>query len=177
MEKRQNRERFVGYEYKEVTIKKNYVSLYIDSYENFGWIFEKEKASLQKVGSQVLEFKRDRMIRNKAELTRLQRQFDSIIEEIEYLERNKTLKASVIAYILGVIGCAFIAASVFAITYALNIPLMIVLSVPGFICWMLSYILYVRIKMYRTQEIAPLIEDKYDKAYEVTKRASALIAD
>ena len=61
-----------------------------------------------------MKFKRDRKVRNKAELTRLQRQFDSCVSEIESLERSKYLRASVFAYIIGVVGTAFMAGSVFA---------------------------------------------------------------
>lgn len=166
---------FVGYEYHEVTIKKQYVTLYIDSYENFGWELEKEKSTVQNVGSVTLEFKRDRKIRNKAELTRLQRQFDALVEQIDHLEGKKVWKASIFAYILGVIGCGFMAGSVMSMSFMNNIILMVVLAVPGVILWIVPYVVYRHIKNKKTTEVNPLIDEKYEEIYEVTKRAHSLL--
>ena len=73
---------FVGYEYQEVAVKNGMTSVYADGYENFGWKLEKSDVALGKPDSVIMKFKRDRKIRNKPELTRLQRQFDAIVSEI-----------------------------------------------------------------------------------------------
>lgn len=166
---------FVGYEYQEIKINKQNRNIYIDSYENFGWKFEREKAIPQSVGCISLEFKRDRKIRNKSELTRLQRQFDALIEQIDYLEKNKTLNATIIACIVGVIGCGFMAASVMNFVYLNNIVAMILFAIPGFLCWILPIFVYNRFKTQKTIELTPRIETLYDEVYEVTKRASNLL--
>ncbi len=62
----------------------------------------------------TMKFKRDRKIRNKAELTRLQRQFESGAAEIAALEKSKTLGASAAAFLIGIVGTAFMAGSVFS---------------------------------------------------------------
>lgn len=175
MENYIKKDKYVGYEYLTVNIKKEYMPLYIDSYENFGWIYEAMENVIQPVGNVNIKFKRDRKIKNKAELTRLQRQFDSLVEQIVHIEKSKTSFAFIAAFVIAIIGCAFMAGSVFAITFTINIPLMIILAIPGIICWVLPYFVYSRIRKNKINMVTPLIEAKYDEIYEVTKRASSLL--
>ncbi|WP_198401180.1 hypothetical protein [Erysipelothrix larvae] len=167
---------FVGYEYQDVTVKNAYVNLYVDSYENFGWEFEDKKSATHNVGSTTLVFKRDRKIRNKAELTRLQRQFDSLVEQVDHLETKKVFKASAIAYILGVIGCGFMAASVMVMSFLSNTMLMIILAIPGVILWIIPYLVFRHIKNQSTLEVTPMIDEKYDEIYDVSMRANSLLS-
>lgn len=99
-----NEKGFVGFEYMEVSAKHWMESLYVDSYENFGWEFEGEAARESAGGQVTLKFKRDRKLRNKAELTRLQRQFEACAQEIEALERSRTTTASIAAFTIGLAG-------------------------------------------------------------------------
>ena len=165
---------FVGYEYQEVVVKGGMTSVYTDGYENFGWKLEDSYSSLGKPDSVIMKFKRDRRIRNKPELIRLQRQFDAIISDIVSLEASKRVKASVVAYIVGIIGTAFMAGSVFAITSGI-LPLCILLAVPAFIGWLLPYFLYRSIEMKKTASVNPLIDSKYDELYDVCEKANSLL--
>ncbi len=149
-------------------------SLYIDGYENFGWKLEGSEYPIASVDTVTLKFKRDRKICSKAELTRLQRNFDACVSEILSLEGSKYLKASVAAYSVGIVGTAFMAGSVFAVTSNLIVPC-IILAVPAFIGWALPYFLYKNISKKRTAEITPLIEQKYDEIYSICEKANALL--
>lgn len=71
-----NNNEFIGYEYKEVTIPRSMDSVYTDGYANFGWQPEGSSAT-PSVGKIVVKYKRNRKLRNKAEITRLQRKFDA----------------------------------------------------------------------------------------------------
>lgn len=68
------------------------------------------------VGKNLLCLRRDRKIINKAELTRLQRNFEDCMRQVDMLERSKTSKASAAAISIGIIGTMFMAGSVFAVT-------------------------------------------------------------
>lgn len=163
---------FIGYEYKEVTIKQSTESLYLDGYTNFGWVVEETLTTLQP-GYVTLRMKRDRKIRNKAELIRLQRKFESEVAEIDSLERSKTMKASIVAYIIGIIGTAFMAGSVFAVVGG-NVALCIILAVPAFIGWLVPYFAYRKIVQNKTIEASTLIDNKYDEIYEICEKANRL---
>lgn len=115
-----------------------------------------------------------RKILNKPELTRLQRQFEACTEEIVSLERSKVTNAAAIAYVVGIVGCAFMAGSVFAVT-AENIPLCVILGFLGFSGWAAPYLIFRKISGKRTEMVEPLIEKKYDELYSVCEKANALL--
>lgn len=80
---------FVGYEYRDITVDRDMESMYADGYQNFGWTLDNTSTPLPGLNSVTMKFKRDRKVRNKAELTRLQRQFDACINEIIGMEKSK----------------------------------------------------------------------------------------
>lgn len=84
---------FIGYEYMEITVDANLASMYLDCYENFGWVGEKELSDRKKPHRVIIQMKRDRKIMNKMELTRLQRNFEACAIDMGRLEKAKTTAA------------------------------------------------------------------------------------
>ena len=80
---------YVAYEYKEIEAKGERAALLMDCYQSLGWEAEKETAS----GKIML--RRSRKIINKAELTRLQRNLEACVAEIDALQKSKTSKAAI----------------------------------------------------------------------------------
>lgn len=171
------KENFIGYEYHSINVKRSMLSLYSDGYKNFGWELEgtEEPSGNLPCDTITMKFKRDRKVCNKAELTRLQRNFDACVSEILSLEASKHVKASVIAYTVGIIGTAFMAGSVFSVTAGKIIPC-IILAIPAFIGWILPYFLYTNLGKKKTAMVTPLINEKYDELYTVCEKAHALLA-
>ena len=168
------RKDFTGFDYHVITVNKNMQSVYTDSFGSFGWIAEGIGEAVGKMDSIVMKFKRDRKIGNKQELTRLQRQFEACADEIVALEKSKTTKAAVIAYVVGVIGTAFMAGSVFAVI-AENIPLCVILAIPGLLGWVLPYFMFRSVRRKRIETVNPLIEQKYDELYMTCEKANRLL--
>lgn len=177
------KKQFVGYEYKEVTTDKSRVSFLLDGYENFGWELDGnisevsgEDINVQKQNKVILRLKRNRKIINKMELTRLQRNFESCVREIEMLEKSKTSEATICALIIAVLGTAFMAGATFAVTAnPPHIALCILLAIPGFIGWILPYFVYSKVVRKKTEKVTPLIEDKYDEIYEICEKGNRLL--
>lgn len=179
---RRQRKNFVGYEYKEIIAESSRVSFLLDGYECFGWELEERRTenresknpSYQK--KVVLYLKRNRKIINKMELTRLQRNFEACVKEIETLEKSKTSAATIYALVVGIIGTAFMAGSVFAVTaQPPSVILSILLAVPGFIGWIIPYFLYKRIAGKQTEKLEPLIDQKHDEIYEICEKGNKLL--
>ncbi len=178
--------KFTGYEYKEIEAENGRISFLIDGYENFGWEVD-ENAAYVKEGhvagrpgpqskKSVVHLKRDRKIINKAELTRLQRNFEACIQEIDMLEKAKTSAASVIAITIGILGTAFMAGSTFAVTAEPpHIILCMILAVPGFLGWILPYFVYHKVARTRTRKLTGMIEEKYDEIYEICEKGNKLL--
>lgn len=166
---------YIGYDYKTVITDSDKVSMYLDAYENFGWLPDEVIQSRQIGYTVTLKLKRDRKILNKVELTRLQQHFEACMDEIAILEKSKTKMSTVYSITLGLIGTAFLAGSVFAVT---NEPplifLCIILGVPGLIGWAIPYYLYRFLTKKRIAEVTPLIEQKYDEIHEICEKGRAL---
>ena len=171
-----NNNPFIGYEYREITINRDLESMYADGYQNFGWALDTTSKPRVGINNITMKFKRDRKIRNKAELTRLQRQFDSYASEITSMEKSKATSASIIAYTIGLVGTAFMAGSTFAVLGGF-IALCIVLAIPGFLGWILPYFVYNFTFAKRAVKVTPLIEAKYEEIYEICERANSLLGN
>lgn len=187
-ERRQESAGYVGYEYREISVPRKYASLCLDSYPCFGWEEDPNQgrpgrrrgpaipAAPGPKEMETLCFRRARSISVKAELTRLQRNFDSCIAELRALERSKTTRAAAAALTAGVLGTAFMAGSTFA---AVSTPpvvwLTILLAIPGFLGWILPYFLYRAMVRWKAAQIEPLMEQKYDEINEICERGSRLL--
>lgn len=161
---------YVVYEYKEIEAKGERAALLMDCYQSLGWEAEQGNAP----GKIML--RRSRKIMNKAELTRLQRNMEACVAEIDAMQKDKTTKASIVSLVLGLIGTAFMAGSVFAVTATPPIVwLCILLAVPAFTLWALAPILYPRMVAKRTKTVNELIEQKYDEIYAICEKGSKLL--
>lgn len=176
------RKNFVGYEYKEIIAESSRVSFLLDGYECFGWELDEKRAENRESKNpsypkkEVLHLKRNRKIINKMELTRLQRNFEACVKEIEALEKSKTSAATIYALVVGIIGTAFMAGSVFAVTaQPPYIILSIFLAIPAFIGWLIPYFLYRRVVERQTEKLTLLIEQKYDEIYEICEKGNKLL--
>jgi hypothetical protein len=172
---------FVGYEYKQVITNTNRVSLLIDGYKNFGWTVDDNinpgaAELLSSNANVVLRLKRDRKIINKMELTRLQRNFEFCLKEIDHLEKSKTSEATMYALIVGIVGTAFMAGSVFAVTAEPpRVMLCILLAIPAFSGWIFPYFIYNYTVSKKTEKANLLIEEKQDEIFEICEKGNKLL--
>ena len=186
---------FIGYEYKEILVDSEKSSLFLDGYINFGWEYDDSihsansrskvldrintVSSIQSpvLGNKVMiKLKRDRKILNKVELTRLQRHFEASMDELSSLEKSRTIPATLRALVVGIIGTAFMAGSVFAVTATPpHILLCILFAIPAFIGWILPYFIYKNVLQKQINKTEPLIEQKYDEIYEICEKGNNLL--
>lgn len=167
---------FESYDYLKVPVDERFLSQYLDGYGCFGWKPD-ENVPPEKGGGKVqLHFKRSRNIPGKTELIRLQQHYEACMAEIATLEASKSSVPTIVSLTCGLVGCAFMAGSVFAVTAETPIIwLTVLLAIPGFALWGASYFGYKIAKQRRTAQVAPLIEAKFDEAYEVCEKAQQIL--
>ena len=171
-----NMNSYIGYEYKEIIVSNAEAGLYADSYEAFGWEITETQSIIGHGSQTMLRMKRDRKIINKMELTRLQRHFDACMNEIHLLEGSRTSAATGCSLGIGLLGTAFMAGSVFAVTQSVpHIVLCILLAIPAFIGWLLPHFVYRKMVATKTREVEPLIDAKYEEIYEICKKGNSLL--
>ena len=133
---------FVSFDYKEAAVERERLSQALDGYACFGWELDRQEGA----GGQIRLFlRRDRHILNKAELTRLERQFEACLDAIRALEASVPQRAAMAALAVGLAGTVFLAGATFAVTAAPPVVwLCAVLAVPGFLGWGGAYPVYRR---------------------------------
>lgn len=171
-----NMKNFTSYEYKEVTVHSEQASFYLDCYESFGWQQDENFPPQESGGNVALKLKRDRKLVNKTELTRLQRNFEASMEEIDALEHSKTSVATIWTLSIALLGTAFMAGAVFAVTAEPpRITLCILLAIPAFAGWIAPYFVYRKLREKKTRQVTPFIEEKIEEIYEMCEKGHSLL--
>lgn len=167
---------FIGYDYKEVEVEEAGISMYLDGFLNFGWISDRERPPDKKGSTVFLHLKRDRVIINKTELTRLERNFESCMNEIKVLKKSQTFLPTMVSLGIGIAGTVFMAGSTFAVTHDPPIiALCALLAVPGFAGWSFPYFTYKILVKKQIEKLQPLLEDKYEEIYGICKKGNDLL--
>ncbi len=169
---------FVSYEYKTKTVKAKNQSKAIDMYEAFGWEVTATTPTI--VDGVVLSLKRDRKLKHKQELIKLERQAEGTFETINGLHRAKTMGASIFAYIFGVIATLMLGGGMCLVMLIENsIPALvggIVLGVIGLVLCVVNYIIYSKIAAKKTKEILPIIDDNEEKLANILEKGNDLLS-
>ena len=175
----EEKESYAGYEYCTITVPIEYSSLYMDNYECFGWEPDVNMPDMadRSGKNMLLHFRRKRNLRNRTELTRLQRNFDGLVGELGMLERSKTVGAVRYAWAVAFSGTVLITGSVFAVTAEPPLILLCaLLGAPGIALWVLPYFTKKHFVRKRTEKAAPVIEAKYDELYEICSKGRRLLS-
>lgn len=168
---------FSNYDFKEVVVDTVHVPLYLDCYQEFGWV-QNEVAPISTciAGKTKLMLKRSRTILNKMELTRLERNFESCAEEIQELQRSAGRSAAVISISTAAIGIALLIGSIMAITATpQQIIIAIRLVIPAIVCIVSAFPLFGYFKLKRSKVTQPLIELKYREVHNICKKGASLL--
>ncbi len=168
---------FVSYEYKTVNVKAKEQAKASDLYEAFGWEITSMSPTL--IDGVTLSLKRDRKLKHKQELTKLERQAENISQTIVGLERSKTAGASVFAYIFGCIAAlVFGGGMCLAMLYENSIPAFIggiVLGIAGIVLCGINYYIYKKLVAKKTKQVLPVIDDNEEKLAGVLEKGNELL--
>ena len=165
---------YVAYEYSTVQVPRSMEPVYKDIFRSFGWKYEDYSPNVSNPRNVNLKFKRNRRINNRPVVMELQRKCQSALENINHLERSKNVAAFTVAMIIGVIGCAFLAGSVFA-AVAEAWVLCFVLGIPGLLVCLVGYLAHSRIYSRKSESTAPLIDREYEVVYATSEQANAIM--
>ena len=167
---------FTAYEYKEAAVDRARAALYLDGYESFGWQQDENFPPKETGGKVILKLKRNRKLVNRTELTRLQRHFEANMEEIRALEASRSSAATGWALGIAMVGTAFMAGSVFAITASPpHVVRCILLAIPAFAGWIAPSFVYRKVKHQKTRQVEPFIEAKMEEIYTLCEKGQSLL--
>lgn len=168
---------FVSYEYMTKTVKVKNQTKAADMYESFGWEITSTTPSV--VDNVTLSFKRDRKLKHKQELTKLQRRAEQLFDVSEKLEKSKTTSASVFAYIFGCIAALILGGGMsLTMLYSESLPAMIggiALGVVGLALCGINYLIYNKLVEKKTRQVLPLIDDNEEKLANTLEQGNELL--
>lgn len=168
---------FTTYEYQTKTIKAKDQTRVMDICEAFGW--EVTGTTSTVVDGVTLSLKRDRKIRHKQELVKLERQAEETYSTIQKLQASKTLAAKIFAYIFGSIA-ALILGGGMCMTMLIenNIPAFaggIIVGLVGIVLCSVNYLIYKKIEEKKTVQVLPVIDDNEEKLANVLAKGNELL--
>lgn len=177
-EVREPHSEYVPYEYLTVHAERDLEPLYADTYRSFGWEVEAVpgvfSGGTPGPHTVALKLKRDRRVRALPEINKLQRTAEDALSAIVATEKSRDSAPLVASLTVGLVGCGFLAGSVFAITadnWGLSIPLGII----GLAAWLGGYLVHGRVKANKAAKTNPLIDEQYEIIYASCTQAAALL--
>lgn len=173
---------FTTYDYTSVVVNKELESVYIDTYESFGWELTSSELSMQNTNMSKnikLSFKRDRKINKKSELNKLLKETEICFSNIKKFENQKTSIATIKALSIGFLAMVFLALSVFIITDYIKISIVfsILFGIIGILLCIPPYFIYRQTVTNSTEKLDPLIDKEYDKISDICLKAHNLIVN
>ena len=167
---------FVSYEYKTVSVKAKDQSKAIDLYEAFGWeITATERTALDNT---ILSMKRDRKLKHKAELVKLERQAENAFEAVNGLEKAKTQGARVFAYIFGCIAALVLGGGMSLCMLpdsAAAKAAGIVVGILGIAMCAVNYPIFKKLVVKKTKSLLPVIDETEEKLANILEKGNDLL--
>ena len=177
------REDYIVYEYVSITVRKKLVHKYIDFYKNFGWIHinNKEKRdyyinNIPDLNTEEINFKRDRNIKKKEELNKLQEKCEKAFLTIDNLEKMPEILSQVYSLNMGIIALVFIIIAVFMAIK--NIWWAMALSgIVGLIGCIFPYPIYKKVSEQKKEANKTKIEEQYDIIKNIYGQAKEILLE
>lgn len=179
------KEDYIAYEYKSINVKSELEPMYIDCYENFGWVLINNTGkrdyyinSNPNLDIVNIKFKRNRKIKNKEKLQELQEECEKAFLTVDKLEKRPHSLATTYSLIVSFIATVFITISVFAITGEK------VIWFPAIFCgaigiagWIAPYFVYKKIKNKTKAENKAKIEEQENIIYDTCEQARKILSE
>ena len=168
---------FITYEDMSKTGKASEQTRLVDMYEAFGWEVTDIKPTLSE--GVTISFKRDRKLRHKNEVNKLQRKAEENYSQIKHLENSQKNAPSIFSYIFGIISVLILGGGMSMVMVNPQSTTMlvvgIVLGVVGLALCAINYPIYKKWVDKKTAQIMPLIDDAEEKLATTLENASNLV--
>ena len=167
---------FVSYEYRTVSVKAKDQTKAMDMYEAFGWeITATEHAALDNT---ILSMKRDRKLKHKAELVKLERQAENAFDAVNGLEKAKTQGARVFAYIFGCIAALVLGGGMCLCMLPESAAAMaagVVIGLVGIAMCAVNYPIFKKLVVKKTKSLLPVIDETEEKLANILEKGNDLL--
>lgn len=169
---------FMTYEYLSKLVKKENQASTIDIYISLGFEVTKVDYVKNKV---LINLRRDRKIKHKTELNRLEKRITNELVTVDNLKNVRTKKARMISIIIGIIGSLILGGGMSLVMKVETLNVLFIIGIIvgsiGIIICSINYLIYLKIKNRKHEEIEQKIEESYTKIANICEQAHLLIID
>lgn len=161
-----NAKTFYSYDYLTVDTDLKKASQTMDYYESLGWEITGSNERAEMMGKTVLNFRRDRKIKNKDQLLRMQKKMEDAMESIEVLQKQKKSGATVLSLVIGIVGALILGIGMCMCMLNPTLGLMIggcIVGVVGIIVCGVNYYIFKKAVSKKSAKINPIISKKGDE--------------
>lgn len=179
---------FIIYEHLSIDVNPEQEQLYVDCYQSFGWEFVSSSGNtlnqdyyvndpnLNKINLVHIKFKRDKKIKNKAELLILQKKMESTLKKIDKLTKEPEMISTMYSMIIGIIGLVFFAFGILSYIASNPIYMLAILNgIIGIVGFIIAFLINGKIKKQKEEQNEVLIEEQYNLIYGYCEKANKLI--
>lgn len=168
-------EGYRSFEYARTNVKSELAQVAVDCYESLGYELTGQRAVSP--GSQVtLSFRRNRKVRSKAQLSKIQRTMDDTLASIANLEAEKTKKATVQAVSLGIVFALVLGVGMCCtMVWTQFMVLGIIVGLIGIGGCIFAWMRYRKVCAAETARLNPAIEEAYDRLATQCEEAQAVL--
>lgn len=164
-----------SFEYASTVVDNELVQVAVDSYESLGYEFTGRRASAAGKIS-TLSFRRNRKVRGKAQLAKIQRSMDDAIASIGRMEGEKSRKAVSQALAIGIVSALVLGVGMCCtMVWDGLMALGIVVGLLGIAGCVGGFLRYRTVFDRETARLAPSIEKAYDNLATLCEEAQAAL--
>lgn len=179
---------YIAYDYLKLEVLPDLEQLYVDCYQSFGW--ELTNVSESSIDQDyyingnfaienplvTLKFKRNRKIKNKIELLKLQKSMEEAFKKIDKLNNEPDLISTMYSISIGVVGMLFIVFSILSFIASTPFYILGVLNgIVGIIGFLMAFLIFNKKRTQLKEKNEILIEEQYNIIYEYCEKANNLI--
>ena len=157
----------MNFEYKEVDVQDELDMQYVDALNCFGWEIDEMRTK----NEQHIILKRARIIVNKMELIRMERNLLSCFNEIRNLHTSSHLYATLISITLGIFGLLFCILG-YLMYRMTKIFFLIIFGIVGLSFISSAYFAYEKVRQNKEKKNNHFIDRKYEEIETLCKKAS-----
>jgi len=166
-----------NYEYLNIMVNNKSVNETVNRYASLGWEIDRQDEGFNKT---TLTFRRERSIKNKEQLNRLQIRIEDGANGIKELERSKKKGASIFAGVYGSIAAVIFGGGMSLVMFSfdpVSMPAVIggiALGVFGGVLAALTYPIFQKAVKKKTAKVNTIIEKKRDEIADLCQEAHGL---
>ena len=173
----ENKNKAITFDYKTVRIRRDMEAILTDAYENLGYEVTNTQMAEGSLNYANVSFKRNRKIKNKSELLKLQEKIDYTLNNIENNHKQKKKAGLIESVVTGIIGTLTLGGGMSMIMCLNGLGYLIggiAVGIVGIGICSIAVLVYNKIHNKKLSRLEPIYQSELDNLSDLCEKATAL---